>query len=156
MAVSTALLYKDTVTQGEGGWKHTMPRVLHNPPTEIILKWRLRQPFPEPHIVTLGPFADLPVRDSKLRAARYANLVWYVNPREQLHEAVLEILPRMHIVTVGIRVRVDLRRTSESPCTAQIDIALLLEIRHLETTEHGDSVVVGIVVVPLEGENTDR
>jgi hypothetical protein len=62
----------------------------------------------------------------------------------------------MHVVTVRIGVWVDLRRTSESPRTAQIDIALLLQIRHLETTEYGDSIVVGIVVVPLIALRVDE
>lgn len=126
-----------------------MPRILHNPPTQFILQRCLSKPLPKPFVITLRPLMHLPPRDTKLRAARHAHFLRDLDAGKQLHEARLEILPRMDILAVCIAVRSNLRRASENPGAAQVDIALFLEVGDLETVEHRDAVVVGVVVMPL-------
>ena len=57
---------------------------------------------------------------------------------------------------MGVRMRFDLGRASQDPRTTDIDIALVSEVVGLESSEHGDAVIVGVVVVPLETLRVDE
>ena len=57
---------------------------------------------------------------------------------------------------MGVRMRFDLGRASQDPRTTDIDIALVSEVVGLESSEHGDAVIVGVVVVPLKALGVDE
>lgn len=126
-----------------------MPRILHNPPTQLILQIRLHQPLPKPLIITLRPLMNLPPRNPQLRTTRNTHFIRNLHARKQLHEARLEVFTRVHVFAVGIGVWTDFDGTSENPRAAQIHVALFLEVGDLKVAEHADTVVVGVVVVPL-------
>jgi hypothetical protein len=52
--------------------------------------------------------------------------------------------------------RLDLVWAPEGPRAADVDVSLLLEVRKLEVAEHGEAVVVGVVVVPLVAVRMDE
>lgn len=133
-----------------------MPRILHNPPTQLILQFRLDQPLPKPLIITLGPLMNLPPRNPKLRTTRNTHFIRNLHSGKQLHEACLEVFTGVHVFAVGIGVRTDFHRTPENPRTAEVNVALFLEIRDLKVAEHTDAVVVGIIVVPLVSLGMDE
>lgn len=63
---------------------------------------------------------------------------------------MFEVLSRMYVVAMRIAQGVDLARAAECPDAPQIDISLVLEVWDLEVAQHGDAVIVWIVVMPLE------
>jgi hypothetical protein len=62
----------------------------------------------------------------------------------------------MHIVTMSICKWMNLHRTPEDPGAPEINVSLLLEVGELEMAEHGDTIIVGVVVVPLESLRVDE
>jgi hypothetical protein len=46
--------------------------------------------------------------------------------------------------------RPDLCRTAKNPDTSQVGVADLLEVVEAEVLEEGESIIVGVIVVPLE------
>lgn len=133
-----------------------MPGVFHNSPTQFVRQIRLGQPLPEPDIVTPRPLLDLPSRHAKLRATGCTHLVGNLGAREQLHEAGLKVFACMDVFAMGVGMWTDLGRASQDPRTAEVHVALLLEVLGSKTPEHGDAVVVGVVVVPLEALRVDE
>lgn len=146
------------VSEKQTGQKrdHTMPGILHNPPTQLIRQVRLGQPLPKPYIVIPRPFEDLPPRCPELGAARHSNFLGNLRAREQLHKPLLEVLARMNVVAVGRRVRADLDRTAQDPSAAEIYITAVLEVGDLDAPYHWHAVVVGVVVVPLVALGVDE
>jgi hypothetical protein len=68
------------------------------------------------------------------------------------------VLEGLFVVTTGMHSfsvlplllqRLDLAGASQHPSTPDIDVALLLEVRNLEMAKHGNTIVIGVVVVPL-------
>jgi hypothetical protein len=51
---------------------------------------------------------------------------------------------------------VNLDRAAEGPDTAEIHVSFLLEVGGLEVAQHGDAIVVWVVVVPLEALGVDE
>lgn len=90
--------------------------------------------------------------DLGMRTVEHAYFLRHLDAREKLHKPVLEVFPCMHVIPVRVRVRPDLRRTAQSPRTAQIHVALFLEVGDLEVAQHRHAVVIGVVVVPLESQ----
>lgn len=56
--------------------RHTMPRILKNPPTNLVVRLRIKQPPPKPLIMTLRPPQYRISRNSELRTAAHAYCVW--------------------------------------------------------------------------------
>lgn len=99
---------------------------------------------------------NLPARDAKLRTTRRTNRLWHLNPREELHERVFEILAGVYVLAVRIGQRMDLLWTPQDPGTAQVNVTLLLEVWELEIAQHWHAIVVGVVVVPLVSLGMDE
>lgn len=99
---------------------------------------------------------NLRARHRELGTARHAHFLGHLDAGEKLHEAGFEVFARVHILAVGIRVGSDFRGASEGPGAAEIHIALFQEVGDLEVAQHGDTVVVGVVVVPLVAQGVDE
>jgi hypothetical protein len=50
----------------------------------------------------------------------------------------------------------DLARAAQGPSTPDVDVPFLLEVGNLEMPQHGEAIVVGIVVVPLVAVRMDE
>lgn len=57
------------------GWALTMPRILHDTPTDGVTQRRLCQPLSQTHVLLLGDLVNLVPCERKLCAAADANLV---------------------------------------------------------------------------------
>lgn len=65
-----------------------MPRVLHNPPADLIFQRCGQQPLPIPLIVFLGPFTQLVPGDHKLGTASSSDKFRDTGIREDFFEAL--------------------------------------------------------------------
>jgi hypothetical protein len=52
--------------------------------------------------------------------------------------------------------RLDLAGAAQGPSTPDVDIPFLLEVGNLEVSQHGETIVIGIVVVPLVAVRMDE
>lgn len=126
-----------------------MPRILHNPATQLIPQRRLHQPPPKPLIIPPRPLQNFLPGNAKLRTTRRTHSLGHGLTGKQLHEAGLEVLAGMHVLAVGVGEGVDLGGAAEDPGAAEVDVAVVEEVLEAEVFEHGEAVVVGVVVVPL-------
>lgn len=133
-----------------------MPGVFHDPPAQLIRQICLGQPLPKPYIITLRPLLDPPSSNAELGATRCTNFPRHLDAREQLHEPRFEVFAGVDVFAVGVGVRPDLRRTSQDPGATEIHVALVMEVAGLDSSQHGDAVVVGVVVVPLVALGVDE
>lgn len=62
----------------------------------------------------------------------------------------------MHILAMGITQRVNLNRAAERPGAAEIDVSLFLEIWNTEVAQHGNTVIVWVIIVPLKALGVDE
>lgn len=99
---------------------------------------------------------NLRTRHPELSTAGHAHFLGHLDAGEKLHEARFEVFTRVHILAVGIRVGSDFRGTPEGPGAAEIHIAFFQEVGDLEVAQHGDAVVVGMVVMPLVAQGVDE
>lgn len=107
-------------------------------------------------VVALRPFPDLPPRHAKLRTAGDPNDLGHFRPRKQLHESCLEVLPRMKILAVRVGEGMDFIRATQDPGAAQIDVSFFLNIGGLNFADHGNAIVVRVIVVPLVALGVDE
>jgi hypothetical protein len=52
--------------------------------------------------------------------------------------------------------RLDLAGAAQRPSTPDIDVSFLFEVGNLKVSQHGEAIVVGVVVVPLVAVRVDE
>jgi hypothetical protein len=52
--------------------------------------------------------------------------------------------------------RLDLAGAAQRPSTPDIDVSFLLEVGNLKVSQHGEAIIVGVVVVPLVAVRVDE
>ena len=132
--------------------QHTVPRILHDPPADLIFQRRFPQPRPDPLVLRPSFSSDHLPCDPKLCAATGPHNVRHhairsSGVREQVQECGLVRLFGGQLLARVLHV--DLVRTAQRPDAAQVDIAGAQQMRVTEARQHGGAVVVGVVVVPL-------
>lgn len=131
-----------------------MPGIFENSTTESISQGRHNQPLAESHIFGAGTQMDSFATDGKLRAAGYADFLGDFKTGEQLLESSLVNVACVYGLALLARGLIlngpDLGGASKNPDTSQVGIPNFLEVVESEVLEEGESIVVGVVVVPLE------
>lgn len=135
-----------------------MPGVLKHPPTDSVTQFSPHNPIAIFLVLLLRPLPNLVLRRSKLRTAAYTNSRWHFFTREQALKGLLVLSTRMHGLSVFalFSQRLDLVWAAEGPGAADVDVAFFLEVRQLEVAQHGETVVVGVIVVPLVAVGVDE
>jgi hypothetical protein len=130
---------------------HTVPRVLQDSSTDAVAQLCVHDPAPVPLIVALLSLADFLLGGSKLRTAAHTHIARHLFAGEEVLEGLLVVATSMHSfpVLAFLVQGLDLAGASKQPCAPDVDISLLLEIWYLEMSKHGQTIVVGVIIVPL-------
>lgn len=105
----------------------TMPEILHDPPTHLILQLGLEEPFSQSLVLMFRLSPDGVRGNCKLRAARCSYLLWNRFAREQY--LIYFLVDRIVVQRVGCHwcsglMRVyAIRRASNRPDTAQVCVS---------------------------------
>ena len=136
------------------GIQRTVPRVFKNSTAEVIAKSRYYQPLAESHILGAGTLADSLATDGKLGTACNTDFLGHFETGEEFLESGLVDVAGVNGLALLGRGFVlngsDLSRAAKDPDTSQVGVADLLEIVETKVLEERKSIVVGVIVVPLE------
>jgi len=131
-----------------------VPRVFKDSTAEVIAKSRYYQPLAESHIFGARTLADGLATNGKLGTACNTDFLGHLETGEKLLESGLVNVACVNGLALLGRGFVldgsDLSRAAENPDTSQVGIADLLEVVETEILEERKSIVVGVVIVPLE------
>jgi hypothetical protein len=130
---------------------HTVPGVFQDSTADVIAQSGVHNPLPVPLIVALLSLPDLLFGSSELRAARHAHIRRHCLTRKEVLESLFVVATSMNSFSVlaFLLKRLDLVWTTQQPRAPDVDVSLLLEIGQLETSKHGKTIVVWVIVMPL-------
>ena len=136
----------------------TMPRILQYPSADTVMEICFHDPVPVPYVLALLSFSDLLLCRGKLRTAAHANRTGDLQLRKQMLKRLFIVTTSMHslpVLALFLK-RLDLVGAAQRPRAADVDVSFFLEVGQLEVSQHRNTVVVGVVVMPLVAVGMDE
>lgn len=136
----------------------TMPRVLHDASSQIVVQVCLQQPASIPDVVFFGSLTDCSSSDGELCAARRSHRLWNCDAWKEIFECIFVKRARSRLTRRWVRcgswrssfgMWPDLTWTAERPDATKVGVTLLLDVRKLQSRQYSLAIVQRIVIMPL-------